>query len=56
MATSKGYATYPKISNIKLAELLAISEGYVRKLRKKLEKHEATRTGSRPNRSTKKYI
>jgi hypothetical protein len=32
----KSMEQYPKISNVKLAELLAISEGYVRKLKKNL--------------------
>ena len=32
----KAMEQYPKISNVKLAELLAISEGYVRKLKKNL--------------------
>ena len=32
----KAMKQYPKASNVKLAELLAISEGYIRKLKKNL--------------------
>lgn len=38
---------HPNISNVKLAEKLGISEGYIRKLKKKLEA-KPTRTGPRP--------
>ena len=43
----KAIKRYPNASNVRLAEILGVSEGYIRKLKKKLEGRSA-RTGSRP--------